>query len=195
MGETAVFLNPPIRVAEQYTMLDCLSEGRLVAGFPVGLGGDFSYSYGMAPMEQRGRYYETHDLITKAWTAKKQFAWNGKYYPLPMVNIWRQPLQKPRPPIWVPGNARPSTWDFVIKPDHSDCFLRYFGAKGAEPRVNGYWERAEALGRDRNPYRLGCLIPDVRSGTTNRGSIMGGRKPVSRMRYARRLTQNIRNTQ
>jgi alkanesulfonate monooxygenase SsuD/methylene tetrahydromethanopterin reductase-like flavin-dependent oxidoreductase (luciferase family) len=40
-------------VAEEYAMLDCISEGRLVAGFPVGLGGDFSYSYGMAPMEQR----------------------------------------------------------------------------------------------------------------------------------------------
>ena len=53
MGETAVFLNPPIRVAEEYAMLDAISEGRLVAGFPVGLGGDFSYSYGMAPMEQR----------------------------------------------------------------------------------------------------------------------------------------------
>ena len=159
MGETAVFLNPPIRVAEEYAMLDCISEGRLVAGFPVGLGGDFSYSYGMAPMEQRGRYYEAHDLITKAWTAQEQFAWNGKYYQLPMVNIWPQPMQKPRPPIWVPGNASPSTWDFVIKQDHSYCFLTYFGAKGAEHMVNGYWERAEALGRDRNPYRLGFLIP------------------------------------
>ena len=58
MGETAVFLNPPIRVAEEYAMLDAISEGRLVAGFPVGLGGDFSYSYGMAPMEQRAIYYE-----------------------------------------------------------------------------------------------------------------------------------------
>ena len=97
MGETAVFLNPPIRVAAEYAMLDCISEGRLVAGYPVGLGGDFSYRYGMAPMEQRGRYCEAQDLITKAWTAKAQFAWNGKYSPLPMVNIWPQPLQKPRP--------------------------------------------------------------------------------------------------
>ena len=35
MGETAVFLNPPIRVAEEYAMLDCISEGRMVAGFPL----------------------------------------------------------------------------------------------------------------------------------------------------------------
>ena len=119
MGETAVFLNPPIRVAEEYAMLDAISEGRLVAGFPVGLGGDFAYSYGMAPMEQRARYYEAHDLIKKAWTATESFAWNGTYYQLPMVNIWPQPAQQPHPPIWVPGNASPSTWDFVIKNDYS----------------------------------------------------------------------------
>ena len=159
MGETAVFLNPPIRVAEEYAMLDAISEGRLVAGFPVGLGGDFSYSYGMAPMEQRARYYEAHDLIKKAWTATEGFAWNGTYYQLPMVNIWPQPFQQPHPPIWVPGNASPSTWDFVLKHDYSYCFLTYFGAKGAKHMVEGFWQRAEELGRDRNPYRLNFLIP------------------------------------
>jgi len=159
MGETAVFLNPPIRVAEEYAMLDAISEGRLVAGFPVGLGGDFAYSYGMAPMEQRGRYYEAHERIKKAWTASEGFAWNGKYYQLPKVNIWPQPVQQPHPPIWVPGNASPSTWDFVLKNDYSYCFLTYFGAKGAEHMVNGFWERAEELGRDRNPYRMGFLVP------------------------------------
>lgn len=47
MGETAVFLNPPIRVAEEYAMLELIAEGRLIAGFPVGLGGDYSYTLGM----------------------------------------------------------------------------------------------------------------------------------------------------
>ena len=100
MGETAVFLNPPIRVAEEYAMLDCISEGRLVAGFPVGLCGDFAYSYGFAPMEQGTRYREAHALIKKAWLAKEQFAWNGKYYQLPMVNLWPKPYQEPHPPVW-----------------------------------------------------------------------------------------------
>ena len=159
MGETAVFLNPPIRVAEEYAMLDCISEGRMVAGFPVGLGGDFAHSYGFAPMEQRGRYREAHELITKAWQAEDVFAWNGKYYQLPMVSIWPRPVQKPHPPIWVPGNASPSTWDFVLQNDYCYCYLTYFGAKGADKTVGGYWKRAAELGRDNNPYRLGYLIP------------------------------------
>lgn len=159
MGETAAFLDPPIRVAEEYAMLDAISEGRLVAGFPVGLGGDFAYSYGMAPMEQRGRFREAHDLIKKAWLAREGFAWNGKYFQLPMVNIWPQPVQQPHPPVWVPGNASPSTWDFVIENDYSYCYLTYYGAKAAKQMVDGYWERVESKGRDRNPYRLGFLVP------------------------------------
>lgn len=159
MGETAVFLNPPIRVAEEYAMLDSIAEGRLVAGFPVGLGGDFAYSYGMAPLEQRARYVEAHDLIKRAWMATEPFAFNGRFYQLPMVNLWPKPVQQPHPPIWVPGNASPSTWEFVVKNDYSYCFLTYFGAKGAEHMVNGYWDTVERLGRDRNPFRLGFLVP------------------------------------
>ena len=49
--------------------------------------------------------------------------------------------------------------DFVLENDYSYCYLTYFGAKGAVHMVNGFWERAEQLGRDRNPYRLGFLIP------------------------------------
>ncbi len=174
MGETAVFLNPPIRVAEEYAMLDSIAEGRLVAGFPVGLGGDFAYSYGMAPIEQRARYIEAHDLITRAWKATEQFAFNGKFYQLPMVNIWPKPVQRPHPPIWVPGNASPSTWEFVTKHDYSYCYLTYFGAKGAEHMVNGYWEAVEKSGRDRNPYRMGFLIPVGVSDTDEKAALEYG---------------------
>ncbi len=46
-----------------------------------------------------------------------------------------------------------------MKNDYSYCFLTYFGAKGAEHMVNGYWDTVERLGRDRNPFRLGFLVP------------------------------------
>src|SRR5437870_7786719 len=36
MGATLPTSNPPIRVAEEYAMLDCISGGRLVAGLPLG---------------------------------------------------------------------------------------------------------------------------------------------------------------
>ena len=36
MGNSIALYDPPIRVAEEFAMLDCISGGRLVAGFPVG---------------------------------------------------------------------------------------------------------------------------------------------------------------
>ena len=63
-------------------MLDCISGGRLVAGMPLGTPMDANMVYGITPIEQRERYYEAHDLIMKAWTSRKMFAWNGKYQKL-----------------------------------------------------------------------------------------------------------------
>ena len=58
-------LNNPIRVAEEYAMLDCMSGGRLVAGFPVGTSMDTNYCYGQIPALTREKYAEAHDLLDR----------------------------------------------------------------------------------------------------------------------------------
>jgi alkanesulfonate monooxygenase SsuD/methylene tetrahydromethanopterin reductase-like flavin-dependent oxidoreductase (luciferase family) len=103
---------PPIRLAEEYAVLDCMSGGRLIAGLPTGLGNDVSVCNGITPMEHRERWREGIDLMLKAWTAKEFFAWNGKYSQLPKVNLWPRPVQDPHPPVLIPGAASSSTWDY-----------------------------------------------------------------------------------
>ena len=125
---------PPIRVAEEYGMLDCISGGRLVAGMPLGSSMDANLCYGIPPIEHRDRYYEAHDLIMKAWQAEEMFAWNGKYYQLPMVNLWPRPIQKPHPPVWVPGTGSLSTWNFSATHNHCYCFLSYWGQQPGQER-------------------------------------------------------------
>src|SRR5215469_10166020 len=34
MGNSLALYNPPTRVAEEFAMIDCISGGRLIAGFP-----------------------------------------------------------------------------------------------------------------------------------------------------------------
>src|SRR2546426_12642832 len=58
MGATLPTSNPPIRVAEEYAMLDCISGGRLVAGLPLGSPMEVKPGYGNTPMEHRGGYRE-----------------------------------------------------------------------------------------------------------------------------------------
>ena len=36
IGNSLALYNPPTRVAEEFAMIDCISGGRLIAGFPVG---------------------------------------------------------------------------------------------------------------------------------------------------------------
>src|SRR5580658_7331424 len=57
LGATLVSASP-IRVAEEYAVLDCLSGGRLIAGVPAGIGADAGLSYGVTPIEQRSRWRE-----------------------------------------------------------------------------------------------------------------------------------------
>ncbi len=157
MGATLPTTQPPIRIAEEYAMLDCISGGRLVAGMPLGSPMDANMVYGITPIEQRQRYYEAHDLILKAWQSREMFAWNGKYNQLGKVNLWPRPVQQPYPPVWVPGTGSYSTWDFSAKHDHCYCFLSYFGASAAEATMKGFWDFATEYGLKENPYRAGFL--------------------------------------
>jgi alkanesulfonate monooxygenase SsuD/methylene tetrahydromethanopterin reductase-like flavin-dependent oxidoreductase (luciferase family) len=155
MGSTLPTTNPPIRVAEEYAMLDCISGGRLVAGMPLGTAMDANLCYGITPIEQRDRFYEAHDLILRAWQSKEIFPWNGKYTQLPMVNIWPRPIQQPHPPVWIPGGGSLSTWDFAARHDHLYSYLSFFGTKMAKGVMDGFWEFVGSTGRDANPYRAG----------------------------------------
>ena len=96
-------------------------------------------------------------LVTKAWSAKEIFAWNGKHYQLGMVNLWPRPIQQPHPPIWIPGSGISSTAEYVVDLDHCFCHLSYYGAKNAEQVSDRYWELVARKGRDDNPYRYSFL--------------------------------------
>jgi len=73
------------------------------------------------------------------------------------VNIWPRPVQKPRPPIWIPGGGSVETWRWCAQMDHVYCYLSYFGYKAGEATMKGFWEEMRRLGKDRNPYRAGFL--------------------------------------
>jgi alkanesulfonate monooxygenase SsuD/methylene tetrahydromethanopterin reductase-like flavin-dependent oxidoreductase (luciferase family) len=123
LGATISSTSPPIRIAEEYAVLDCISGGRLVAGLPTGLGNDVSISYGITPMEHRERWREGIDLMLKAWTAKEFFAWNGKYFHRRVESV----------------AARPSPWIHICKDanPYRASFLQIVGVAGTDRRAEG----------------------------------------------------------
>ena len=157
LGNSLALYNPPTRVAEEMAMIDCISGGRLIAGFPVGTPMDTCYAYGQNPSTLREKYYEAHDLIIKAWTTPETFAFNGRYIQQRYVNIWPRPVQKPHPPIWIPGGGSVETWRWCVKMDYVYCYLSYFGYKLGKATMQGFWEEMERLGKEPNPYHAGFL--------------------------------------
>jgi alkanesulfonate monooxygenase SsuD/methylene tetrahydromethanopterin reductase-like flavin-dependent oxidoreductase (luciferase family) len=155
LGNSIALYNPPVRVAEEFAMIDVMSGGRLVAGFPVGTSMDTNYCYGEVPATLREKYKEAHDLILKAWTQKDVFAFNGKYTKLRYVNLWPKPLQQPHPPVWVPGGGSVETWDFCADYGHQYSFLSYFGYIAGKKVADGYWNVMAKKNKPLNPYSLG----------------------------------------
>jgi alkanesulfonate monooxygenase SsuD/methylene tetrahydromethanopterin reductase-like flavin-dependent oxidoreductase (luciferase family) len=156
LGNSIALYNPPVRVAEEFAMLDCISGGRLVAGFPVGTSMDTNYCYGQIPSLTREKYAEAHDLIIKAWTTREPFAFNGRYNKLRHVNIWPRPIQQPHPPVHIPGGGSVETYDFCIDNTYSYSYLSFTGYIRAKALMEGYWRRVEERGApDKSPYRAG----------------------------------------
>jgi alkanesulfonate monooxygenase SsuD/methylene tetrahydromethanopterin reductase-like flavin-dependent oxidoreductase (luciferase family) len=155
MGNSLALYNPPTRVAEEFAMIDCISGGRLIAGFPVGTPMDTCYAYGQNPSQLRERYHEAHDLIMRAWTEADTFAFNGRFNQQRYVNIWPRPIQRPHPPIWIPGGGSIETWQWCAERDYVYSYLSYYGHKVGQATMDGFWREMSRLGKDRNPYRAG----------------------------------------
>ena len=82
----------PIRVAEEFAMLDALAPGRIVAGLLRGTTNEY-LSYDLNADEARGRTDEGMELIVKAWTEPEPFGWQGRFFQYRTVSIWpRRPM-------------------------------------------------------------------------------------------------------
>ena len=158
LGNSVALYDPPTRVAEEMAMIDVISGGRLIAGFPVGSPQDTCFAYGKNPSELRQRYHESVEFIKEAWERREVFSFNGRFTKQRYVNVWPRPIQRPHPPIWVPGGGSSvETWRFCAENDYVYCFLSYFGHKVAVEQLAGFWAEIEKLGKDKNPYRTGFL--------------------------------------
>ena len=100
--------NHPLRVAEEFALLDLLSNGRAV--FSAGRGYDKrEYDAFSVPFdESRDRFAEGLDLLRTAWT-QEEFTYAGRFYSIPEpVTCLPRPVQKPHPPIYVACFSRPT---------------------------------------------------------------------------------------
>ena len=94
----------PLIVAEEYGLADNLCGGRLNFAIGSGFSPNEYQTFGMSMEEARERYWESFEVILKAWT-EEEFAYQGKHFKLDHGTVFVKPLQKPLPPIWIAASS------------------------------------------------------------------------------------------
>ena len=147
-------------------MIDIISGGRVICGFVRGLGQE-SMSTNVNPVHNRERFEEAHDLIIKAWTTPGPFRWEGKHYEYRVVNPWMIPLQKPHPPIWIPGVSSPESIVYAAKKGYTYVALAPPMALAGEI-FDLYDDAAEQEGFTPTPENRGFVVRVAVSDTDER---------------------------
>ena len=150
LGNILPLRNHPVRVAEEYAMIDCLSNGRLIAGFVRGIPPEYIW-YGVNPEESRGRFEEAYDLIMTAWT-KPVWSHEGPFFKLHDCAIWPRPVQQPHPPIWIAARSAESVEWCVQR--HLPCAQVYQTTAQIEDTFGYYRSKAKEAAWDAKPEQF-----------------------------------------
>jgi probable F420-dependent oxidoreductase len=107
---TAVMLMPfhnPVRVAEDAATVDVISGGRFELGVGTGYHVDEFEGFAISRKERGGRTNEGLEIIRRLWEGET-LTFKGKYFEVNHARLTPEPIQKPRPPIWVGGFTPPA---------------------------------------------------------------------------------------
>jgi alkanesulfonate monooxygenase SsuD/methylene tetrahydromethanopterin reductase-like flavin-dependent oxidoreductase (luciferase family) len=133
-------LHEPLRLAEELAMLDCLSHGRLIAGFARGIPREYQV-HNVALSDSRARFEEAYEIITGAWR-EEVFSYSGKFWSYHDVALWPRPLQQPHPPIWMPITSSKESIEFAGK--HDITITPGLGSIGLQEDVIRYFAKCLA---------------------------------------------------
>ncbi len=139
----------PLRVAEEYSMLDVISRGRIEMGFVKGVPFEISPA-NSNPADLMERFWEAHDLILKAMTSHDgPFSWEGTHFHYRSVNIWPRPYQQPHPPVWTPVGSEGSAMEAAQRGMTIGVLNTGWGRTPAI--FDAYRKKAAEVGREMRP--------------------------------------------
>jgi len=93
-------LNHPVKVAEDYALVDILSGGRLNFGVGSGYLHHEFEGWGVPHDEKAQRFDEALEIVLRLFRGER-FRHEGRFFRTGEVFLQAPPLQKPHPPVWV----------------------------------------------------------------------------------------------
>jgi natural product biosynthesis luciferase-like monooxygenase protein len=139
-------MHNPLRIAEEFAMVDLLSNGRLNFGAGRGMHPTEYAVFGYDWSNAQRRLPEALDIVMRAWTGG-EFQWSGAHYQFPKLNVLPKPLQKPHPPIYVTANRDPESFAMIASRGHHLMTLPWIATNEIQgPRVRQYQDGLSAAG-------------------------------------------------
>ena len=165
-GVVVLPLNHPVRVAEDFAILDLLSGGRVDLGVGRGYQPHEFAGYGVDQTRSRDIFHESVEIIQKAWT-EERFDYYGEFYQLHDLSVRPKPLQKPHPPIWM-ASLSPATFQLCGRYGFNLMCAPVFGFdvnRGAA-QIDEYRQALEEHGRKPADHEIAGLIMTYVAETT-----------------------------
>jgi alkanesulfonate monooxygenase SsuD/methylene tetrahydromethanopterin reductase-like flavin-dependent oxidoreductase (luciferase family) len=149
IGVSLLPLHNPIRLAEEYAMLDALSDGRLDFGIGRGVLKAEYELFGIDEAESQGRFHEALEVILQAWT-QDTVSYDGRYYSFRDVTALPKPVQRPYPPIWAACMVTPGSFTWAGQKGFHLMVPPFAYPEHAElqAKLAFYWEALKAAGHD-----------------------------------------------
>jgi natural product biosynthesis luciferase-like monooxygenase protein len=154
---TAVLLLPyhnPLRVAEDYATLDCLSHGRLEFGIGHGFVKWEALTFGIPLDDLRDRFKENLDVVLKCWS-DPELNHQGRFYDYRKVQVWPRPLQDPHPAIWMAATTSVESFELSGRCGFHMMLIPFLnGVEELRQKMQAYFSAREAAGHDPSTARV-----------------------------------------
>jgi alkanesulfonate monooxygenase SsuD/methylene tetrahydromethanopterin reductase-like flavin-dependent oxidoreductase (luciferase family) len=107
-GTVVLPINNPVRMAEEYALLDLLSNGRAI--FCAGRGYDEREYRGFeTPFEESRTRFDEELLLVRKLLSETDVTWHGQHHLIEQpITTYPRPVQQPHPPIYVACFSEPT---------------------------------------------------------------------------------------
>jgi alkanesulfonate monooxygenase SsuD/methylene tetrahydromethanopterin reductase-like flavin-dependent oxidoreductase (luciferase family) len=146
-------LHSPIEIAEQWAMIDLMSNGRVELGVGRGF---VAYDYDRLNVPRDDAQERLKDgvaLIRKAWSGET-FSHDGPYYKYHDLQVWPRPQQRPHPPIWLSCGGTPDSFKYAGEQGFGIFTVAYRGVEPLIPLNKIYRDAWAAAGRPAKDYKI-----------------------------------------